>query len=340
MKILIAGGAGFIGSTIASLLSDHGHETVIVDNLSTGRIEFTRSHAFYHGDICDGPLIDKVFTEHPDIVATINCAALIVVPDSVTYAQQYYENNVAQGITFLGHLMRNGCTKYIFSATGSVYDLVEGFEVDESAPLRPLSPYSRTKMFFEGALADIAAAGQMQAISLRYFNPIGADPKLRSGLQIPEPSHALGKIIQADATGGTFTVTGVDWPTRDGSGIRDYIHVWDLARAHLLAVEKFSQILASEPYHVINLGTGVGTTVKELIVAYEKVTGHKIHVSEGPARPGDFPGSFASGKKAWELLGWNTELSLEQGIEDTLRWFSIRDKKLHLSPRNEKAQDG
>jgi UDP-glucose 4-epimerase len=174
---------------------------------------------------------------------------------------------------------------------------------------------------------DTAEATPLRVLSLRYFNPIGADPQLRSGLQTALPSHALGKLIEARSTGTVFRITGTDWPTRDGSGIRDYVHVWDLARAHVAALQQFEQALPADgpaSYEVINLGTGQGTTVRELIAAFESVTGETLQVEETGPRPGDNAGAFTRSSKAADLLGWKPELGLEQGIADTLSWFSRR----------------
>src|SRR5271154_2497527 len=254
MKVLIAGGAGYIGSTIASACSDAGMSPVILDCLVTGRREFAAGRAFYEGDIADGPLIDRIFAEHPDIDAVIHCAALIVVPDSVADPVGYYRANVAKSLDFAAHLLRNGCRRLIFSSSASIYRAREDLTVDEESPVDPQSPYARTKAVCEAMFADIAAAHPIRVLSLRYFNPIGADPKMRTGLQLARPTHALGKMIQAQQRDVPFLVTGTDYPTRDGSGIRDYIHVWDLAAAHVAALTRFGAL--SGPVTVVNVGTG------------------------------------------------------------------------------------
>ncbi|WNI16115.1 UDP-glucose 4-epimerase GalE [Actinacidiphila sp. ITFR-21] len=328
MKVLIAGGAGFIGSTIASACSDDGIEPVVLDNLVTGRKEFTAGRTFYEGDIADGALVDRIFAEHPQIEAVVDCAALIVVPESVAQPLRYYTENVAKGIEFLGHVVRNGCGRLLFSSSASIYAAGEDFAVDESSPLAPLSPYARTKALFETALEDISSTGELRVVSLRYFNPIGADPRMRTGLQVRRPTHALGKMIEVARTGEEFQVTGVDWPTRDGSGIRDYIHVWDLARAHVRALRRFDTVLPAtgpKTYEAINLGTGTGTTVRELLDAFAAVTGRPLPVVEAGRRPGDSAGAFARGERAARLLGWRPELSVEAGIRDSLTWSDRRD---------------
>ncbi|GGT16043.1 UDP-glucose 4-epimerase GalE [Streptomyces purpureus] len=330
MKILIAGGAGFIGSTVASACLDAGIEPVVLDNLVTGRREFTAGRTFYEGDIADGRLIDEIFAAHPDIEAVIDCAALIVVPESVAQPLRYYTENVAKGITFLGHLARNGCRRFIFSSSASIYATADDFSVDETSELAPLSPYARTKALFETALEDISSTGEIRVVSLRYFNPIGADPKMRSGLQVRRPTHALGKMIEAHRLGETFQITGVDWPTRDGSGIRDYVHVWDLAEAHVQALRRFDSVFEAEAgagssYQVVNLGTGTGTTVRELLDAFANVTGKPLPAVETDRRPGDNAGAYSRGERAASLLDWRPRYSLEEGIRDSLTWFEKRD---------------
>ena len=337
MKVLITGGAGYIGSTICSALKDYGHTPIILDSLVTGRKEFTKGHLFYQADIADQDAVRQVFADHPDIAATIHCAALIVVPESVSRPYDYYRENVVKSMTFFHQLAELGYPRVVFSSSAAIYDVVPDFMVTEDSPLKPNSPYSRTKYMMEMILEDFARAYGLRGIALRYFNPIGADPQMRSGMHIKEPSHILGKLV-AVALGKepVFNITGVDWPTRDGTGIRDYVHVWDLALAHVKAVEKFDRVIdaAAEPdapYVVINLGTGRGVTVRELVTAFEKVYGQMIHKAEQPPRPGDVAGAYANADKAKKLLDWEAELSIEQGIADALQWGEIREQILDFS---------
>lgn len=328
MKVLVAGGAGFIGSTVVSACLDDGLVPVILDNLNTGRIEFTRDRIFYQGDIADGPLIDRIFAEHPDIGAVVHAAALIVVPESVTQPLRYYRENVAKSVDFLDHLLRNGCERFLFSSSAAIYRPGEDFSVDETSPLEPTSPYARTKAVLEMILADTANATGLRALSLRYFNPVGADPKMRTGLQLRHPSHALGKMISAVENDDEFLITGIDWPTRDGSGIRDYIHVWDLARAHVQALRRFDDILpvgADRSYEVVNLGTGNGTTVREFVTAFQAVSDRPLRVRETGPRPGDAAGSYTRTGRSSHLLDWKPELTLEDGIRHSLQWAGLRD---------------
>lgn len=330
MKVLITGGAGYIGSTVGLACRDKGWDVVVVDDLSTGRAEFTEGTAFYQGDIADHALIARVFEEHPDIAATVHCAAKIVVPESVSDPIGYYRNNVAKTIELLDSLRRAGCTRLLFSSSASMYEPEHDLTVSETSALNPQSPYAASKMLCERIMADVAAATELRTLSLRYFNPVGGDPQLRTGLQNPKPTHALGKLVDAYTYGDVFTITGVDWATRDGSAIRDYIHVWDLARAHVAALEHFDEVCTPEqPYTVLNVGTGTGTTVRELVAAFTEVVGEgNLKVVEGPPRPGDVIGCYTTSGLAQDKLDWQAELSIADAIRTALQWAEIRPERL------------
>ncbi|WP_211245580.1 UDP-glucose 4-epimerase GalE [Actinomadura oligospora] len=328
VKVLIAGGAGYIGSTVASACLEAGITPVILDNLVRGRREFTKGRTFYEGDIADGPLIDRIFSEHPEISTVVHCAALIVVSESVTNPVGYYEANVAKSLAFVSHLHRNGCDRVIFSSSASIYQAQDGSPVNEDSPLAPQSPYARTKAVCEEMFADLAVTGP-RVLSLRYFNPIGADPKMRTGLQLRRPSHSLGMILQAHQEGRPFPITGTNYPTRDGSGIRDYVHVWDLAAAHVAAIERFDSILRNPTRSIaINLGSGSGTTVRELCAAFNRVADTPLETVDTDPRPGDVAGGYTKSDRAAELLGWTPRLSLEDGIRSALAWIPVRDALL------------
>lgn len=335
MKILVTGGAGYIGSTVCSALTDNGHTPVILDSLITGREEFTRDHIFYKGDIADKAVLERIFSEHPDISCAIHFAALIVVPESVEKPYDYYYNNVAKSLELFSNLNRLGCKNVVFSSSASIYDDVPGFMVTEQSPLNPRSPYARTKFMMEMVLRDFCQSYGMKGIALRYFNPIGADPAMRSGAHLKNASHILGKLVSvARGEEPAFAITGTQWDTRDGTGIRDYIHVWDLAMAHVKAVENLDRIFGSEEtkgntYMAINLGTGRGVTVKEMVTAFEKVLGREINKLEAPPRPGDVAGTYANADVAWRLLGWKAGLTLEQGIANALEWDERRKEILN-----------
>ena len=331
MKILVTGGAGYIGSTTAKALEEAGHTPVILDSLLTGPQAFVRDRIFYEGDVGDRQLVRRIVDEHPDLDATIHMAARIVVPESVEKPYLYYKDNVAKSLELFDELNAVGKPRVLFSSSASLYATKEDFEVTEQDPLAPQSPYARTKGMMEQVLIDMAAATDLRAIILRYFNPIGSDPDLESGIYAKEPSHVLGQLVMA-ARGqkDSFTITGTDLPTRDGTGIRDYIHVWDLAKAHVRAVERFDDVIAKvgEPSVVINVGTGSGVTVRELVSAFEGVFGREVPITEAEPRPGDAVGAFANVDKAAELLDWRTELSLDQAIGSALAWGEKRHEIL------------
>ncbi|MBS0025624.1 UDP-glucose 4-epimerase GalE [Microbacterium paraoxydans] len=318
---MITGGAGYIGSTVATACIEAGIEVVVLDDLSKGLEAFGDGRNLYVGDIADQGVLDRLLTDHPDIDAVVHCAARVVVPESVADPLGYYDSNVGKTIVLLQRLRDAGIPRVVFSSSASVYAGESGEGVDESGALAPASPYATTKAMVEQILADAAASGDFRAIALRYFNPIGADPRLRTGLQNPTPSHALGKIMQAHASGEPFTITGTDWATRDGSGLRDYVHVWDLALAHVAAVQRFDDVATpDEPYQVINLGTGDGVTVRELVQAFERVTGATLPVVETGRRPGDQAGAYAIVDRAAKVLDWRAERSVDDGVRDALAW--------------------
>ena len=270
--------------------------------------------------------MDCVFDEHPDIYAVIHCAALIVVPDSVANPVGYYRANVAKTLDFTEHLLRNGCKRLMFSSSAAIYRADEDLTVDENSRIDPQSPYARTKAMCEAMFADIAAAHPLHVLSLRYFNPIGADPSMRTGLPLRRPTHALGKMMLAHEEAVPFLITGTDWPTRDGSGMRDYIHVWDLAKAHVAALSRFDTLPGSVT--VINLGTGKGTTVRELLAAFNRVVDQPVQWREADRRLGDIAGAYTRITRAERLLCWRPRYSLSEGIRHSLQWAAIRNEVL------------
>ncbi|HYO39948.1 MAG TPA: UDP-glucose 4-epimerase GalE [Nocardioidaceae bacterium] len=327
MKVLVTGGAGYIGSTTAKALENAGHTPVVLDSLLTGPRQFVRDRAFYEGEVGDRDLIRGVVEEHPDLACTIHLAARIVVPESVAQPYLYYRDNVAQSLELFDELVRLGKPRVVFSSSASVYAAVEGFEVTEESPLQPPSPYARTKAMTEQAIEDLAATAGLRAVVLRYFNPIGSDPDLESGIYAREPSHVLGQMLLA-ALGRVeaFTVTGTEHPTRDGTGLRDYVHVWDVAQAHVASVERFDDALATAgaPSVVLNVGTGRGITVRELLAVFEAALGRTVPTREAPPRPGDSVGAYAAVGRARDLLGWSSQLTVTDGVDSALRWMRHR----------------
>ena len=333
MKVLVTGGAGYIGSTVCSALEDAGHTPLVLDSLYKGPRQFTTGRIFYEADVADRATLERIVTEHPDLSCTVHCAARIVVPESVRDPSSYWRENVTKTLELCDNLLAVGRPRIVYSSSASLYALTERYEVREDDLLAPASPYARTKHAVEMLLEDLAGGTELRAIILRYFNPVGADPQFRTGPHEQHASHVLGQLV-ATATGlrESFTLTGTDHPTPDGTGIRDYVHVWDLARAHVAAVERFDEVLAlaGKPSDVINLGTGAGTSVRELITMFERVLGRSIPVREAPARLGDAVGGYANVDKAARVLGWRSALTVEDGIDSALEW--ARRRPLVLDP--------
>ncbi|MBB5297033.1 UDP-glucose 4-epimerase GalE [Deinococcus metallilatus] len=338
MKVLVTGGAGYIGSTVCSALKDAGHVPVILDSLITGQRAFVKDRIFYHGDIADEVLLRRIFAEHPDIGAVIHFAALIVVPESVAVPLRYYQENVSKSIILFQTLLDHDVERVIFSSSASIYDTTSATCVSEESSLLPASPYARTKLMMEMILEDVCRASNLRGIALRYFNPIGADPQFRSGPYRHDPSHVLGRMLEtARGRSGPFQVTGVDYPTRDGTGLRDYIHVWDLALAHVQAVEQFDRVFERAQargmkghYLALNVGSGNGVTVRELIGAFEHASGLKLPHQDAARRPGDSPGAYAVIERARELLGWEPRSSTETAIRSALEW----DERYHQAVKS------
>jgi UDP-glucose 4-epimerase len=331
MKILVTGGAGYVGSITCRALEDAGHTPVVLDSLFKGRRDFVGDRIFYEGDIADRALLSRIVDEHPDLACTIHMAARIVVPESVAQPYEYYRDNVTKSLELFDQLLALGRPRVVFSSTASLYAPVDGFEVDEGSPVEPTSPYARTKRTIEMVLEDMARGTDLRSITLRYFNPIGSDPDLTTGLYDREPSHVIGQLVlSASGAKEAFTITGTEHPTRDGTGIRDYIHVWDLARAHVAAVERFDDVLAEvgAPSTILNIGTGEGVTVRELLRSFETVYGSSVPTREAGPRPGDAVGAYANVDKARTLLGWSSELTLEDGIASALAWGQRRPEVL------------
>ncbi len=308
---------------------------IILDSLITGREEFTHGRIFYRGDIADEGTVRQVFRDHPDIQATVHCAALIVVPESVSHPYEYYKDNVSKSIEFFHTLADLGYGQVVFSSSAALYDVVPGFMVTEEAPLNPNSPYARTKLMMEMVLKDFCAAYNMRGIALRYFNPIGADPKMRSGIHVKHPTHVLGKLVDtAQGRLPEFEITGTNYSTRDGTGIRDYIHVWDLARAHVNAVTDFAKVFERagnprENYLVINLGTGRGVTVGNWSRHLKRFTGKRFASAKPNPALATLPAHtpmpikptvFSTGKRSYPS---------NKGLRMPLKWDEVRKQMLH-----------
>jgi len=328
MTILITGGAGYIGATVCAALADAGHTPIILDSLVTGHKPFTRGHAFYKGDIANAKTLKKIKQNHPEVTTCIHFAARTIVPESVENPALYYQENVAKSITLFSELHRLGFENVIFSSSAAVYGETgetAAEMVTEETPAAPLNPYANTKLATEMALKDFCEAGYFRGTALRYFNPIGADPRMRTGPFKANPSHLLGRLMDVAAgNAAELPLFGNDWPTPDGYAIRDFIHVWDLAQAHVRVAENAEKLHRYSPYETLNLGTGKGTSVMDFVRAFESISGKKIPTKQTKRRPGDTAGAFACCGKAEILLGWKAELSVEEAIRHAIIWEGVR----------------
>jgi len=300
------------------LLLEQGREVVVFDNLSTGSRERLPSGIeFVEGDLRSPEDVEKLFSRYR-FGAVLHFAASIVVPESVAQPLKYYENNVWGSVNLLQHCLKHGTRKFIFSSTAAVYGQPEEMPVSEDAPLRPENPYGRSKLMVEKLLGDCAAAGQLDYLALRYFNVSGAHASGEIGQSLHEATHLIPNILKAAAGDiPALNIFGDDYPTRDGTCIRDYIHVTDLVRAHLLALDALDKGSRNTS---INLGSGSGYSVREMVAAAEKVTGRKIPLKITGRRPGDPAELVASYAKAQELLGWQPESGLEEIISSAWKW--------------------
>lgn len=330
-KILVTGGLGFIGSHTVVELTEAGHEAVIVDNLSNTSIEvldrleriLDQRPTFLEGDLRNKAFVQKLFAQHPDLDGLIHFAAFKAVGESVEKPLDYYENNLSSLVYLLQTLRDTGLNHFIFSSSCTVYGQAEKLPITEDAPVVPaLSPYGNTKQIGEEIIKDASMAHGLKAIALRYFNPIGAHPSAEIGeLPIGVPLNLVPFVTQTAAgLRQQLSVFGKDYPTRDGTNIRDYIHVVDIAKAHVIAVERLLKGDNEADYEVFNLGTGTGSTVLEVIEAFEKVSGEKLNYRIAERRPGDVVAAYADTQKANEVLGWRAERSLEEAMRDAWRW--------------------
>lgn len=321
MAILVTGGAGYIGSHMVLELIGAGEQVVVLDNLSTGFREAVHQDAhLVIGDIGDEALTVRLIAQH-DIEAVIHFAGSIIVPESVTDPLKYYINNTAKSRSLIAACVAGGVKRFIFSSTAAVYGMPEQNPVFEDTPLQPISPYGSSKMMTEIMLRDVAAAHDFTFAALRYFNVAGADPEGRTGQSTPEATHLI-KVACQTALGARphMEVFGTDYPTEDGTCIRDYIHVSDLANAHLLALKQLRR--RPEPL-ILNCGYGKGFSVLEVIKAVEKAAGHAFDVRMSGRRAGDPAAIVAGAKAVHEVLGWQPKLNdLDTIVRHAYDWES------------------
>ena len=318
--ILVAGGAGYIGSHMVALLVKRGYEVIVADNLRTGHWQAVKgAKKLYVGDLRDNAFLEQVFSEN-DIDGVINFAAFSLVGESVTNPLKYYGNNVEGAVSLLSAMKAHGVDKIVFSSTAATYGEPEKQPIEEHDRTEPTNPYGATKLAIENMLKWCDRAYGIRYAALRYFNAAGSDTETGIGEDHDPESHLIPLVMktalgQRDHIG----IFGEDYPTADGTCVRDYIHVNDLAEAHLLALEYLAGGGSSD---VFNLGSGDGYSVKEIIETARRVTGREIKATVEPRRAGDPSVLIASNKKAAEVLGWKPVRGLEQIISDAWVWHS------------------
>ncbi len=320
MKVLVLGGAGYIGSHTVYELIDDGQDVVIIDNLETGHIEAVHEKAkFYKGDIRDRAFLEDVFSKETDIDAVIHFAANSLVGESMVNPLKYYDNNLCGTKVLLEALVAHGIDKVVFSSTAATYGEPERVPILESDKTEPTNTYGETKLSMEKMFKWTGKAHGLRYVSLRYFNACGAHPNGKIGEAHNPETHLIPLILQVpNGQREAISIFGDDYDTIDGTCVRDYIHVLDLAQAHILAVK---YLMAGNDSNIFNLGNGVGHTVKQVIDTARKVTGDSIKVEMAPRRAGDPATLIASSAKAKEVLGWKPEHDdLEEIIATAWNW--------------------
>lgn len=316
--ILVTGGAGYVGAHTCLRLAEAGYRPVVYDSLARGWADFVQWGPLEIGDIRGRARLEAVFAKHRP-VAVVHFAALIEVGESTKDPSGFFDNNVGGSLTLIDVAQKAGCSGLVFSSTCAVYGTPQSLPLVESHPCDPLSPYGRSKLMVEQALGDLDRWTGFPSIRLRYFNAAGADPDGRIGEKHEPETHAIPNAIFAALGRKPFTLFGTDYDTRDGTAVRDFIHVLDLADAHVAAV---GRLLAGAGSDTLNLGTGRGTTVRELIDAIRTVSGKQFEVVEAARRDGDAPALVADNEKATAVLGWRPAFSLETIVETAWRWHT------------------
>lgn len=315
MRVLVTGGSGYVGSSAARELAHAGHDVVIYDNLSTGHPKLSDGFKLIQGDIADREKLESCL-RHAD--AVMHFAASAYVGESVANPRKYFRNNVESALAFMDAVLASDVRLFVFSSSCAVYGVPRELPISESCPKDPINPYGATKLFFEHVLSAYAVSHGLRFVALRYYNAAGAHPNGRIGeIHNPE-THLIPLAIRA-ALGSTspLTVFGNDLDTPDGTCIRDFVHVYDLASAHLKALQ---HIADGGPSVALNLGTGRGTSIATLLDVIEKISGRKVPHVFASHRPGDPPVLIADPRKAKEILGWEYTFDLEQIITGAFRW--------------------
>ncbi len=316
-KILVTGGAGYIGSHTCKYLAKQGLTPVTFDNLVYGHEHAVKWGPFIKGDLHDTQLLTETLKAHK-IEGVIHFAAYAYVGESVTQPEKYYRNNVAGTLSLLNAMIAANVLKIVFSSTCATYGIPEKTPIDESFPQNPINPYGQTKLIVEHILQDYAKAYGLKSVALRYFNAAGADPECEIGEDHNPETHVIPLALESALTGKEFCVNGTDYPTPDGTCLRDYIHVNDLASAHLKALQNIENL---GPFEAINLGVGKAYSVKEVIQSVEAISKKKMNVKFIERRPGDPATLVANASKAKQLLDWEPQFKkLDEIIETAYNW--------------------
>jgi UDP-glucose 4-epimerase len=318
-KILVVGGAGYIGSHIVKQLLAEKHDVMVLDNFSTGYRCLVTGGELVEGRLGDSRLLDRIFSQN-EISAVMHFAAFSLVSESVQWPLKYYKNNVAETVSLINAMVRHNVLRFIFSSTASVYGDPEEIPVVEDHLCRPRNPYGTSKLAVEQILTDCDAAYGLKSICLRYFNAAGADASGRIGEMHNPESHLIPLVLKSAISGKLINIFGADYPTPDGTCIRDYVHVTDLAQAHLLSLHALLDGAASTAY---NLGNSIGYSVRQIIDLAGQVTGKKVSVIEDSRRPGDPAILVANADKIKRELGWRPEYEeLKTIIETAWNWHN------------------
>ncbi len=318
MKILVTGGAGYIGSHMVKALGEKGYDVVVFDNLSTGNAEAVLHGRLVVGDLSDTAAVDRVMREER-FDAVIHFAAHIAVEESVAEPLKYYRNNLANAINLIAACLKNGISRFIFSSTAAVYGIPDKIPVREDDLLQPINPYGASKMMVERVLRDVSSSSAFRHVSLRYFNVAGADPLCRIGQRYPRPTHLITLALRtALGLRDHLDIYGTDYDTADGTCIRDYIHVDDLILAHILSLE---HLLNEGTSRLYNCGYGHGYSVRQVVDVVRKVTGADFMARETDRRPGDPPALVADSSRIKKELGWDPRHDdLEYIIRTAWEW--------------------
>lgn len=317
-QVLVVGGAGYIGSHMVWLLGQKGVDVVTLDNLSSGHRDAVKHGRFVHGDIADRLVLDKVFSENR-FDAVMHFASFIQVGESVQDPAKYYQNNVANTLNLLNAMRAHGVQRFIFSSTAAIFGEPQYSPIDERHPRQPINPYGRSKLMIEQALADYDHAYGLKSVCLRYFNAAGAHPDALLGERHDPETHLIPLVLQvASGRRREITVFGRDYDTPDGTCVRDYIHILDLAEAHWLALEYLDRGGATTAF---NLGNGAGYSVEEVIRTVARVTGKQVPVVDGPRRDGDPAQLVADSSRIKSELGWVPAYAdLDRIVEHAWAW--------------------